>query len=245
MNASKPILLSIRNLEVHYGHIQAVKNISMDIREGEITAIVGANGAGKSTSLLAISGIVPIHSGSLGYLNEGKTFNLKELASHQIVQLGVAHVPEGRAILTHLTVEENLLLGAYSRKDTQKVQSDLDDYMNMFPILRSRRSELAGNLSGGEQQMLAIARALMSRPKLLLLDEPSMGLAPLKVKEIFQALVDLNQRGQTILLVEQNIKQALKISHQACVLENGSMVLSGTGSQLLHDKRVIEAYLGA
>jgi branched-chain amino acid transport system ATP-binding protein len=242
---SENILLSIEHLVVQYGHIQAIKNISLEIRRGEITALVGANGAGKSTTLLTISGIVQSASGNIKYRKNNEIIDLGNLSSHQIVQAGIAQVAEGRAILTNLTVEENLRLGAYCRNDFSAIDEDLKKYMEIFTILGKRRAELAGNLSGGEQQMLAISRALMSRPKLLLLDEPSMGLAPLKVKEIFEVLVDLNRQGQSILLVEQNVKQALKISAHAYVLENGEVVLQGTGQDLLHDERVIQAYLGA
>ena len=238
-------LLSIRNLEVRYGHITALKNISFDVKAGEITALVGANGAGKSTTLLAISGLLKTTTGSIQYRD--KLNNLQELTKlnpSKIVQAGIAQVAEGRAILTTLTVEENLLLGAYIRKDPQGVANDLKWVKELFPILASRHSEYAGNLSGGEQQMLAIARALMSRPALLLLDEPSMGLAPLKVREIFKVLLEINQEGQTILLIEQNVKQALQIAGQGYVIENGQIVLNGTGRELLDDPRVIQAYLG-
>ena len=243
---TKPSLLSIEGLEVRYGHIAALKNLTLEILTGEITALVGANGAGKSTTLLTISGLLKPHSGNLRF-NGAKygSVLLNQLSPNKIVSHGVAQVPEGRAILTTLTVQENLLLGAYTRKDSSGVEEDIQWMKSLFPILASRSEELAGNLSGGEQQMLAIARALMSRPELLLLDEPSMGLAPLKVKEIFQILVEINKRGQTILLVEQNVRQALQIASHGYVIENGEIVLSGSGKELLGDPRVVQAYMGS
>ncbi|MES2069770.1 MAG: ABC transporter ATP-binding protein [Pseudomonadota bacterium] len=234
-------ILSIRDLAISYGHIEAVKGISLDLHEGEITALVGANGAGKSTSLLAVSGLLKPTSGQV--LFDGK--DLTRLPPHQIVQSGVVQVAEGRAILTTLTVRENLELGAYTRKDRLQVLKDLAWVFALFPVLKTRESGLAGNLSGGEQQMLAIARALMAKPRVLLLDEPSMGLAPLMVQEIFRVLKEINQTGLTILLVEQNVRQALKIAQRGYVLENGKIVLSDSGQNLLHNPRVIEAYLGA
>jgi branched-chain amino acid transport system ATP-binding protein len=239
------VLLSVQNLVVRYGHISALKNISFDVKQGEITALVGANGAGKSTSLLTISGLLKPVSGHIQYRSSQLgQLDLTKLRPNKIVQAGVAQVAEGRAILTTLTVQENLQLGAYTRKDPAGVEEDLKWVKELFPILSSRSAEYAGNLSGGEQQMLAIARALMSRPELLLLDEPSMGLAPLKVKEIFKVLKEINQEGQSILLVEQNVKQALQIAGHGYVIENGEIALEGSGKDLLGDPRVIQAYLG-
>ncbi len=235
------VILQVQDLAVSYGHIEAVKGISLELHEGEITALVGANGAGKSTSLLAISGLLKPGSGKVMF--DGQ--DLTQLAPHRIVQSGVVQVAEGRAILTTLTVRENLDLGAYVRKDKQQAQKDLAWVFSLFPVLKSRETGLAGNLSGGEQQMLAIARALMAKPRVLLLDEPSMGLAPLMVQEIFRVLKEINQTGLTILLVEQNVRQALRIAQRGYVLENGKIVLSDSGQNLLHNPRVIEAYLGA
>lgn len=234
-------ILSIQNLSVSYGHIRAVKNIQLELNAGEITALVGANGAGKSTSLLAVSGLIKTNAGKILFESE----DLTTLSPHQIVQKGVVQVAEGRAILTTLTVQENLDLGAYTRKDKAQINKDLDYVFHLFPVLKNRASGLAGNLSGGEQQMLAIGRALMAKPKVLLLDEPSMGLAPLMVQEIFRVLKEINQTGLTILLVEQNVRQALKIAQRGYVLENGEIVLQDSGQNLLNNPRVIEAYLGA
>lgn len=234
-------ILSIHNLSVSYGHIRAVKNIQLELNAGEITALVGANGAGKSTSLLAVSGLIKANTGNILFNGE----DLTTLSPHQIVQKGVVQVAEGRAILTTLTVQENLDLGAYTRKDKAQISQDLDYVFHLFPVLKNRASGLAGNLSGGEQQMLAIGRALMAKPKVLLLDEPSMGLAPLMVQEIFRVLKEINQTGLTILLVEQNVRQALKIAQRGYVLENGEIVLQDSGQNLLNNPRVIEAYLGA
>lgn len=233
-------ILSIQNLSVSYGHIRAVKNIQLELNAGEITALVGANGAGKSTSLLAVSGLIKANTGNILFNGE----DLTTLSPHQIVQKGVVQVAEGRAILTTLTVQENLDLGAYTRKDKAQISQDLDYVFHLFPVLKNRASGLAGNLSGGEQQMLAIGRALMAKPKVLLLDEPSMGLAPLMVQEIFRVLKEINQTGLTILLVEQNVRQALKIAQRGYVLENGEIVLQDSGQNLLNNPRVIEAYLG-
>ncbi len=238
-------LLSVENLVVRYGHISALKNLSFHVKTGEITALVGANGAGKSTTLLTISGLLKPISGKITYQSSSLgQLELTQLRPNKIVQAGIAQVAEGRAILTTLTVQENLQLGAYTRKDTPGVEEDMRWVKELFPILASRNTEYAGNLSGGEQQMLAIARALMSRPELLLLDEPSMGLAPLKVKEIFKVLKEINQQGQSILLVEQNVKQALQIAAHGYVIENGEIALEGSGKDLLDDPRVIQAYLG-
>lgn len=234
-------ILSIQDLSISYGHIEAVKGISLDLVRGEITALVGANGAGKSTTLLAISGLLKADSGKV--LFHGN--DLSRLSPHKIVQKGVIQVAEGRAILTTLTVRENLELGAYTRKDKTQISKDLEWVFSLFKVLKSRESGLAGNLSGGEQQMLAIARALMGKPQILLLDEPSMGLAPLMVQEIFRVLKEINETGLTILLVEQNVRQALKIANRGYVLENGKIVLQDTGQKLLNNPSIVEAYLGS
>jgi len=238
-------LLKVDHLCVSYGHIQALKDISFQVNSGEITALVGANGAGKSTSLLTISKIVTAQSGTVLFQNNPQEWvNLLSKTSSEIVRMGISQVAEGRAILLTMSVEENLQLGSYTRDRNSEIAKDLKFVLELFPILKNRYKELAGNLSGGEQQMLAIGRALMAKPKLLLLDEPSMGLAPLKVKEIFSVLKELNQMGQSIVLVEQNVQQALRISHQAYVLENGEITLQGIGQELLADPRIIQAYLG-
>ena len=233
-------ILRIRDLAVSYGHIEAVKGISLSLNEGEITALVGANGAGKSKTLLALSGLLKAARGEV--LLDGE--DVGKLRAHQIVRRGIVQVAEGRAILTTLTIAENLHLGAYTRSDRAQIARDLAWVYALFPVLQSRRAGLAGNLSGGEQQMLAIGRALMSKPRVLLLDEPSMGLAPLMVQEIFRVLREINRTGLTILLVEQNVRQALRISQQGYVLENGSIVAHDSGANLLRDPKVIDAYLG-
>lgn len=233
-------LMKVSGLKVAYGHIEAVKGIDFELREGEITTLVGSNGAGKSTTLLALSGLVKKSGGSVVFDGE----DLSTLSPHKIVQRGVVQVAEGRAILTTMTVRENLELGAYTRKDRSTVGADLEHVFHLFPRLKERLDGMAGNLSGGEQQMLAIGRALMAKPRLLLLDEPSMGLAPIIVQEIFRILREINREGLTIFLVEQNVRQALKIAQRAYVLENGSIALSGSGQELLKDDRLVEAYLG-
>lgn len=232
-------MLSVSGLQVHYGVIEAVKGIDFSLAHGRITTLLGANGAGKSTTLLTLSGLLRSSAGSI--LFEGT--ELTRLSTHQIVDLGLIQVPEGREILTTLSVRENLLLGAYRRRN--RIETDFENVLNLFPRLRERLNGLAGNLSGGEQQMLAIARGLMSRPRLLLLDEPSMGLAPLLVQDIFKTLKTLNEQGLTILLVEQNVRQALQIADFAYVMENGKIALVGPSAELLDNPKVIEAYLGA
>ncbi|HSY30319.1 MAG TPA: ABC transporter ATP-binding protein [Burkholderiaceae bacterium] len=233
-------ILRIQDLVVSYGHIEAVKGISLNLQEGEITALVGANGAGKSTTLLALSGLLKPTRGQI--LLDGR--DVSKLRAHQIVRRGIVQVAEGRAILTTLTVAENLSLGAYTRRDKAQISRDLEWVYTLFPVLKSRQAGLAGNLSGGEQQMLAIGRALMAKPRVLLLDEPSMGLAPLMVQEIFRVLREINRTGLTILLVEQNVRQALRISQHGYVLENGNIVAHDSGENLLRDPKVIAAYLG-
>ncbi|HEY5799883.1 MAG TPA: ABC transporter ATP-binding protein [Burkholderiaceae bacterium] len=233
-------ILQVDDLHVHYGKIEAVRGISLTLNEGEITALVGANGAGKSTTLLALSGLLRAQRGAAKY--DGA--DLLRLPPHEIVRRGAVQVAEGRAILTTLSVRDNLLLGAYGRRDKAGIADDLEKMFAQFPVLRERASGLAGNLSGGEQQMLAIARALMARPRVLLLDEPSMGLAPLLVQEIFRIVAAINRGGLAILLVEQNVRQALSIAHRGYVLENGEIVLSGSGAELLGNPAVTAAYLG-
>ena len=235
-------LLTVEGLAVRYGHIEAVKGVSLALRPGCITALVGANGAGQSTTLMALSGLVPKAAGRVVF--DGR--DIGRLPPHRIVAAGVVQVAEGRATLATLTVLENLELGAYSRKaGAAERRDDIDRVFTMFPRLKERAAGLAGNLSGGEQQMLAIGRALMARPRVLLLDEPSMGLAPIIVQDIFRTLREINAQGQTILLVEQNVRQALKIAQHGYVLETGRIVLEGSGSALLAEPRVQEAYLGA
>ncbi|WP_304361841.1 ABC transporter ATP-binding protein [Collimonas fungivorans] len=240
MNTSATPILQVRDLAVSYGHIEAVKGIDLALNEGEITALVGANGAGKSTTLLAISGLLKPARGQVLFNQQ----DLTRLPPHKIVQGGVVQVAEGRATLTTLSIAENLALGAYTRKDKAQIAQDLDWVYSLFPVLQRRKDGLAGNLSGGEQQMLAIGRALMAKPRVLLLDEPSMGLAPLLVQEIFRIVQEINRTGLTILLVEQNVRQALRIAQHGYVLENGKIVLADSGSNLLNNPKVLEAYLG-
>ena len=234
-------LLEVRDLQVAYGHIEAVQGISFEVHSGEIRTLVGANGAGKSTTLLALSGLLKPKAGSIRFEGE----ELTTLPTHKIVERGLVQVAEGRAILTTLTVRENLELGAYRRKDRAAIAGDLERVLALFPRLEERIGGLAGNLSGGEQQMLAIGRALLAKPRLLLLDEPSMGLAPIVVQDIFRKLREINADGLTIFLVEQNVRQALKIASHGYVIESGKIVLDGSGDQLLHDPKVLAAYLGA
>lgn len=233
-------MLKIENLVVRYGMIEAIKGISFHVDDGEIVTLIGSNGAGKTTTMHAISGLLKPASGSITL--DGK--DLIKTPSHKIVTDGLAQVPEGRRVFAEQSVKENLLLGAYFRKDKQKIEKDLAYVYDLFPRLKEREKQLAGTLSGGEQQMLAMGRALMSRPKILLLDEPSMGLSPLLVKEIFRIIQDINKRGTTILLVEQNAKMALGIADRAYVLEIGKIVLEGTGEELAASERVRKAYLG-
>ncbi|WP_443113085.1 ABC transporter ATP-binding protein [Herbaspirillum seropedicae] len=239
-SGNKQPILQVEDLAVAYGHIEAVKGISLSLNEGEITALVGANGAGKSTSLLAISGLVKAQRGRV--LLNGQ--DLLQMSPHRVVESGVVQVAEGRATLTTLTVEENLALGAYTRRDKDGVARDLEWVYSLFPVLKNRAAGLAGNLSGGEQQMLAIGRALMAKPKVLLLDEPSMGLAPLIIQEIFRIVQEINKTGMTVLLVEQNVRQALRIAQRGYVLETGKIVLEDSGANLLGNPKVVEAYLG-
>ena len=234
-------LLQVKGLVVNYGHIEAVRQIDVELQAGQITTLVGANGAGKSTTLLALSGLIAKAGGSV--LFDGQ--DITGWPAHRIVASGLVQVAEGRATLTTLTVRENLELGAYTRKDGHAARlRDLEHVYTLFPRLKEREQGLAGNLSGGEQQMLAIGRALMAKPRVLLLDEPSMGLAPIIVQDIFRTLKRINAEGLTIFLVEQNVRQALKIADRAYVLENGRIVLQGTGAELLGDPQVQRAYMG-
>ena len=233
-------LLKVENLHVHYGVIEAVRGISFSLEAGQITTLLGANGAGKSTTLLALSALLHASAGSIMF--DGR--ELRGRAPYQVVDQGMVQVAEGREILATLTVRENLLLGAYRRRHHRDIEYDLEKMLALFPRLKDRLGAAAGNLSGGEQQMLAIARALMAQPRLLLLDEPSMGLAPLLVQEIFRTLKQLTGNGLTILLVEQNVRQALKIADHGYVMENGVIVLSGRSDELLHNDQVIASYLG-
>jgi branched-chain amino acid transport system ATP-binding protein len=225
---------------VHYGVIEAVRGVDLLLEQGGITAMVGANGAGKTTALLALSGLLRVSAGAIVF--DGR--EITKLSPHDIVGLGLIHVPEGREILSTLSVRENLLLGAYRRQRSDPTEGDLENALKLFPRLSSRLEEAAGNLSGGEQQMLAIARGLMARPRLLLLDEPSMGLAPLLIREIFRTFNELKERGLTILLVEQNVRLALQVADFAYVMENGRIALQGPSTELLGNSRVVEAYLG-
>jgi branched-chain amino acid transport system ATP-binding protein len=233
-------ILEVRGLRVHYDRVEAVKGIDLKVAQGQVTSLLGANGAGKSTTLLALSGILRPSAGSIVF--DG--VEVGNLPPHRIVELGVIQVPEGREILTTLTVRENLLLGAYPRRGRRAIENDLDEALSLFPRLKERLYGSAGNLSGGEQQMLAIGRALMARPRLLLLDEPSMGLAPLLVREIFKIVGALKDRGLTVLLVEQNVRQALGVADFAYVMENGHVVLDAPSTELLGNPKVIDVYLG-
>jgi branched-chain amino acid transport system ATP-binding protein len=233
-------LLQVTGLHVHYGVLEALKGIDFALVEGQITTLLGANGAGKSTMLLTLSGLIKPSAGSISF--DG--VDLRNLPPHRVAAHGIVQIPEGREIFTRLTVTENLQLGAYRRSDKAGIAADLQGVLTLFPRLKERLAGAAGNLSGGEQQMLAIARALMARPRLLLLDEPSMGLAPLMVQEIFKTLRELNERGLTIFLVEQNARQALKIAHYAYIMENGKIVLAGSDAEMLNNPRIIQAYLG-
>lgn len=233
-------MLKVENLETYYGNIRAIKGISLEVPEGKIVSLIGANGAGKTTTMKTIAGILTPRSGTVTLCGK----QVDGLRSHQLVREGLALVPEGRQVLATMTVLENLELGAYQRNDRENIKKDIEKMMERFPILRERIKQIAGTMSGGQQQMLAIARALMSRPKLLLLDEPSMGLAPLVVADIFKVIQEINQEGTTVLIVEQNVRQALKIAHYGYVIESGQIVLRGEAQSLLNDERVKEAYLG-
>ena len=233
-------MLKIDNIDVYYGAIHALKGISLEVNEGEIVTLIGANGAGKSTTLRTISGLLKPKTGSITFLGQ----NIAGVRAHEILKTGISQVPEGRRVFAEMTVMENLDLGAFVRKDKAGIQQDLKHVFELFPRLEERKNQSAGTLSGGEQQMLAMGRALMSRPKLLLLDEPSMGLAPLLIKEIFNIIVDINKSGTTVLLVEQNANMALSIANRAYVLETGRITLSGKAQDLAASEDVRKAYLG-
>ena len=234
-------ILNVNDLNVYYGGIHAIKNISFHIKKGEIVSLIGANGAGKTSTLHAISGLVPIKSGEISLNGE----NVTNIEAHKLVSRGMAHVPEGRRIFTELTVLENLEMGAFTRNDAEQIKKDMEHMFSLFPRLAERKKQLAGTMSGGEQQMLAMARALMSSPSLLLLDEPSMGLAPLLVQEIFNIIERINkEENVTILLVEQNANMALSIADRGYVLETGKIILEGTGKELLTNPDIKKAYLG-
>ncbi|HCH22301.1 ABC transporter ATP-binding protein [Bifidobacterium sp. UBA6881] len=234
-------MLEIKDLSVSYGAIEAVKGISLTVNDGEIVSLIGANGAGKTTTLHAITGLVPAQSGSVMFNGT----DLLKTHNHDIVRLGMAHIPEGRHVFTRMSVQENLEMGAYSLKDQSSMAKDLDMVFDMFPRLKERRTQKAGTLSGGEQQMLAMGRALMSHPNTVLMDEPSMGLSPKLVKEIFSIIRRLHEQGITVLLVEQNAKMALSIADHAYVLETGRITMEGDAKDLLNNEQVRKAYLGA
>ena len=233
-------LLKVTDLKVSYGGIDALRGISFDVEEGEIVTLIGANGAGKSTTLRTICGLVRPSAGRIVY--DGR--DITSQSTQRIVSEGIALVPEGRRVFDNLTVKENLLIGAYLRKDKESIQADVDHVYELFPRLKEREWQSAGTLSGGEQQMLAVGRAMMTRPRILMMDEPSLGLAPLIVKDIFSIIRALNETGMTILLIEQNANAALRCAHHAYVLETGRITMSGTGASLLADQRVQDAYLG-
>ena len=233
-------MLEIKDLEVYYGVIQAIKGISFDVNEGEVIALIGANGAGKTTTLQTITGMLSAKKGSI--LFEGT--DITKVPGHKIVSMGMAHVPEGRRVFAELSVYENLKLGAYTRKDKQEIAESLERVYKSFPRLKERKNQLAGTLSGGEQQMLAMGRALMSKPRIILMDEPSMGLSPIFVNEIFDIIREVSESGTTVLLVEQNAKKALSIADRAYVLETGSITMDGKAEDLLNDEAVQKAYLG-
>ena len=234
------IMLKIDNIHVYYGAIHALKGVSLEVHKGEIVTLIGANGAGKSTTLRTVSGLLAPKSGAIHFLGE----NIAGMPAHEIVKHGISQVPEGRRIFAEMSVQENLEMGAFTRKDKAGVEKDFEIVYNRFPRLKERRKQQAGTLSGGEQQMLAMGRALMSRPKLLLLDEPSMGLAPLLIKEIFSIIEDINREGTTVLLVEQNANMALSIAHRAYVMETGRITLQGAAKELAASEDVRKAYLG-
>jgi branched-chain amino acid transport system ATP-binding protein len=233
-------MLKVNGIDVFYGNIHALKGVSLEINEGEIVTLIGANGAGKSTLLKTLSGLLKPKTGSIEYLEN----SISGKAPQSIVKVGISHVPEGRRVFANMSVEENLELGAYLRKDSKEIRMDIQSVYDLFPRLQERRKQLSGTLSGGEQQMLAMGRAIMAKPKLLLLDEPSMGLAPLMVKTIFQIIEKINQDGTTILLVEQNANMALSVADRAYVIETGRIEISGTASELQASEEIKKAYLG-
>ncbi len=233
-------MLTIKDLQVYYGIIQAIKGISFEVNEGEVIALIGANGAGKTTILHTITGLVSAKAGSIQF--EGN--DLTKIPAHKIVSLGMAHVPEGRRIFAELTVFDNLKMGAYTRKDKKEIEDTIKKVYKRFPRLEERKNQIAGTLSGGEQQMLAMGRALMSHPRIILMDEPSMGLSPIFVSEIFDIIKEISESGTTVLLVEQNAKKALSIANRAYVLETGNIVLEGDAKELMNNDSVKKAYLG-
>ena len=241
MNSPQP-LLSVRDLVVHYGGIEAVKGISFEIGQGECVSLIGANGAGKTTTLKAITGTLPTANvqGTITYANQ----NISVLPAYSLPSQGLAMVPEGRGVFARMSIKENLLMGAYTRQDQSEIEADIEKWFTIFPRLKERADQLAGTLSGGEQQMLVMARALMSKPQLLLLDEPSMGLAPIMVERIFEVIKTIAAEGIAILLVEQNVRQALSLTQRAYVMDTGTITLSGMASELLNNPEVIHAYLG-
>ena len=234
-------MLSVKNINVYYGSIHAIKDVSFHVNEGEIVTLIGANGAGKTTTLRAISGLLKLQSGEIDYCGQ----TISKMEAHKIIRLGLAQVPEGRRVFSGLTVQQNLQMGAYTRRDGKEaIQNDFDMVFDLLPRLKERRNQPAGTLSGGEQQMLAMGRALMCKPKMLLLDEPSMGLSPLLVKEIFKIIRQVNRNGVTVLLVEQNAKMALEIANRAYVLETGTIKMEGEATELANNIEVRKAYLG-
>ena len=233
-------MLEIKNLEVYYGMIQAIKGISFEVNEGEVIALIGANGAGKTTTLHAVTGLIPAKAGEIIFDGKKKT----KIPGHKIVSMGMAHVPEGRRVFAELSVYQNLKMGAYTRKDKDEIAGNLEMVYKRFPRLKERKNQMAGTLSGGEQQMLAMGRALMSQPKIILMDEPSMGLSPIFVNEIFDIIREVSAAGTTVLLVEQNAKKALSIADRAYVLETGRITLQGDAKELMNDESVKKAYLG-
>ena len=238
--ANQQPMLKVTDLHVHYGGIKAVKGVSFEVQKGQLVALIGSNGAGKTTTLNAIAGTLAVASGVIEFVGS----NIKGVGAWNIVRSGLAMVPEGRGVFTRMSIFENLQMGAYLRSDKAAIQADLEEVFETFPRLKERTHQLAGTLSGGEQQMRAMGRALMSRPKLVLLDEPSMGLSPLMVDKIFEVIADISKKGVTILLVEQNAQRALQIADNAYVMESGSIGYSGRGAELLHDSRIKASYLG-
>lgn len=234
------MMFSIKNIDVYYGAIHALKDVSLEVNQGEIVTLIGSNGAGKTSTLRAISGLVPISNGSINFFGE----EIDKIKATNIVKLGISHVPEGRRIFPDMSVKENLELGAFLRNDKDEIKKDIEKMFDTFPILRQRSTQVAGTLSGGEQQMLTMSRALMARPKLLLLDEPSMGLAPVIVQDIFRIIKEINATGTTILLVEQNANMALSIASRAYILETGKVVMAGEAKELAKSDEVKKAYLG-
>ena len=233
-------MLEVKGLQVYYGVIQALKDISFEVNQGEVIALIGANGAGKTTTLHTLTGLLPAKKGSIVF--EGK--DITKMPAHKIVEMGIAHVPEGRRVFSQLSVYENLIMGAYTRKDKKEIAENLENVYKRFPRLKERKNQRAGTLSGGEQQMLAMGRALMSNPKMIVMDEPSMGLSPIFVNEIFDIIEKVSASGTTVLLVEQNAKKALTIADRAYVLETGNIILQGDAKKLMNDESVKKAYLG-